>query len=592
MNKIFNPVFLALLIISCQSGDFENAVKEEIKAYSLQQTEPMITAFSILGSAGTINNKDYSISVKVPYGTNLTSLVAEFSTTGISSIKVNKSIQKSGVTVNDFINPVKYSLTTVSGKIIEYTVTTSTELNSEKVFTIFSIAQPYMLAAVDEANKKITAVLPYGTDLKNLTANFAYAGKAVKIGNIPQISGISANDFSNEIIYSVYADDGSSVNYSASIKAAPSSAKEITSFSILGRNGVIDENAKTITVNVPFWADVSALTPTFSTTGKTVSVGGVEQVSGINTNDFTEQVKYTIIAENGATVNYSVSVTDYGIVTTIAEGLLYPYGIATDGLVLYITTAEDNITKIDLSSNEKSVFIGGFGYSTGLVIENNTLFITDLFNDAVKKIDIETATITDNYSGFWAPQGITVYQNKTYIADGFNNEIKLIDNDSGLVTIFAGLSGSDVYYQDGTGQDARFNYPCGITTDGTNLYIADTFNSIIRKISIASKEVTTFAGKDGVMGITDGYGHSARFANPSGLTTDGTNIYVADTENHSIRKISIKSGIVTTIAGGSGYGLSNGTGSSARFYGPVSLIINSNTLYVTDTNNKVIRKIH
>ena len=122
------------------------------------------------------------------------------------------------------------------------------------------------------------------------------------------------------------------------------------------------------------------------------------------------------------------------------------------------------------------------------------------------------------------------------------------------VTHLAGpLGGSRNSY--GTGEEANFYYPHGITGDGTNLYVADTNNHTIRKIVIASGVVTTLAGTAGSLGSADGTGATARFNLPCGITSDGTNLYVADTSNHTIRKIVIASGEVTTLevrAGSSG----------------------------------------
>ena len=88
---------------------------------------------------------------------------------------------------------------------------------------------------------------------------------------------------------------------------------------------------------------------------------------------------------------------------------------------------------------------------------------------------------------------------------------------------------------DATGTSAIFNNPTGITTDGTNLYVADHINHRIRKIVISTGVVTTLAGSS--IGSTDGIGTSAKFNYPRGITTDGANLYVADLYNHRIRKI-------------------------------------------------------
>lgn len=87
------------------------------------------------------------------------------------------------------------------------------------------------------------------------------------------------------------------------------------------------------------------------------------------------------------------------------------------------------------------------------------------------------------------------------------------------------------------GADARFDYPWGITTEGTNLYVTEYNNSTVRKIVIATGMVSTVAGTAGNTGSADGVGAAARFYRPRNITTDGTSLYVADTENCSIRKI-------------------------------------------------------
>ena len=112
-------------------------------------------------------------------------------------------------------------------------------------------------------------------------------------------------------------------------------------------------------------------------------------------------------------------------------------------------------------------------------------------------------------------------------------------------------------FTDGTGAAARFFWPEGITTDGMNLYVCDTYNNTIRKIVIATGAVTTLAGTAGggpfdsmgSIGAADGLGAAASFNMPEGITTDGTNLYVTDSGNDTIRKIVIATGAVTTLAG-------------------------------------------
>jgi sugar lactone lactonase YvrE len=177
-----------------------------------------------------------------------------------------------------------------------------------------------------------------------------------------------------------------------------------------------------------------------------------------------------------------------------------------------------------------------------------------------------------------------------YVADAGNHAVRKI-TPTGVVTTLAGLTGVSGS-SDGSGS-ARFNHPTGVTVDSSgNVYVADTDNNEIRKVT-ASGVVSTLAGVAGVRGSGDGTGSAASFNGPSGIVADPTgNLYVADTLNHTIRKVS-SAGVVTTIAGVAGAsGAVDAAGSAARFNGPQGLALDAaNHLYVADTNNDVIRQI-
>ncbi len=152
----------------------------------------------------------------------------------------------------------------------------------------------------------------------------------------------------------------------------------------------------------------------------------------------------------------------------------------------------------------------------------------------------------------------------------------------------AGLAGSS----DGLGAAARFNAPWAMTTDGTNLYILDTNSFTIRKVVIATGAVTTLAGSAGISGSADGTGAAARFSEFYGITTDGTNLYVADSANSTIRKVVIATGAVTTLAGTAGSkGSADGVGAAARFMDPYGITTDGINLFVADDNDSTIRKI-
>jgi hypothetical protein len=178
-----------------------------------------------------------------------------------------------------------------------------------------------------------------------------------------------------------------------------------------------------------------------------------------------------------------------------------------------------------------------------------------------------------------------------YVADTYNFTIRKITS-AGVVSTLAGLPGNPGW-NDGTGDNAQFYYPQGIAVDSAgNLYVADSFNHTIRKVTAAGV-VSTFAGSAGSFGTNDGVGNNARFLYPEGIAVDSAgNLYVAEMGNSTIRKITA-AGMVSTVAGlARSFGTNDGVGSSARFYFPGGIAADrAGNLYVADTGNHTIRKI-
>ncbi len=256
-----------------------------------------------------------------------------------------------------------------------------------------------------------------------------------------------------------------------------------------------------------------------------------------------------------------------------------PIGITTDGTNLYVSDNSNNkIRKIVIASGVVTTLAGP---AQGTTTNGDT--------DG-----------TGNATRFNTPFGITTDGTNLYVCDFSNNKIRKIVIASGVVTTLAGpaqgtATSGDL---DGTGNAARISAPRGITTDGTSLYVADTGNNKIRKIVIATGVVTVLAGPaqgTTTSGDTDGTGNAARFNVPFGITTDGTNLYVGDFSNNKIRKIVIASGVVTTLAGPAQgtttSGDLDGTGNAARFSAPRGITTDGTNLYVADATNNKIRKI-
>ena len=193
---------------------------------------------------------------------------------------------------------------------------------------------------------------------------------------------------------------------------------------------------------------------------------------------------------------------------------------------------------------------------------------------------------------FWANSGVACDgAGNVYVADTMNHMIRKITPD-GVVTTLAGAAG-DANSTDGNGGVARFSGPRAVACDGDgNVYVADSGNDTIRRITPAG-DVTTLAGQAGSPGSADGTGGAAKLDNPVGVACDPSgNVYVADCYNQTIRKIT-PAGAVTTLAGAAGQAsYADGTVSEARFHYPMDVACDSaGNVYVAEYQNQTIRKI-
>ena len=247
-----------------------------------------------------------------------------------------------------------------------------------------------------------------------------------------------------------------------------------------------------------------------------------------------------------------------------------------------------------------------FNFPKGIAVDRvKNIYVADTANKIIRKVDPNGVVTTlagvsgvagsangvgsDSRFGapqFYEPTGIAADNSgNVYVADAANNTIRKIDS-KGVATTFAGHAGNPGS-QDGTGIDAGFFKPTGVAVDNVgNLIVADMGNHCIRKITPAA-EVTTIAGHPRISGSADGLGSQARFNCPSDVAVDlAGNVYVTDTGNNTIRKLS-PDGIVSTIAGMPGdEGSSDGVGKNVRFKNPRSLAIDgSGNIFVADTGN-------
>jgi sugar lactone lactonase YvrE len=248
-----------------------------------------------------------------------------------------------------------------------------------------------------------------------------------------------------------------------------------------------------------------------------------------------------------------------------------------------------------------------FNHLNGVAADNaGNIYVADTESGTVRKISAEgyvstLAGLAGNYGSadgsgvsarFYGPQGIAADgTGLLYLADTANSTIRMV-SPAGAVTTFAGAPGNFNSF-DGTGTNAQFYHPEGVALDADgNLYVADTWNHTIRKITPAGV-VSTLAGLAGNSGSVDGTNSRARFDRPAGIAVDSMiNLFVADMFNHTLRKIT-PAGNVSTIAGLAGvWGSADGTNSAARFYLPQGISVAANgDLLVADSGNQTLRKV-
>jgi len=329
--------------------------------------------------------------------------------------------------------------------------------------------------------------------------------------------------------------------------------------------------------------------------------------------------------------------------TGTAAKFNHPYGVAvnSDGNVYVADADNQRIRKITIKTvnsqevADVSTLAGStsgykngsgtaakFDYPTGVAVDSDgNIYVADTFNDRIRKITIKTvnsqevadvSTLAGSKSGdddgtgtaaqFNRPYGVAVDSDgNVYVADTFNHRIRKIaidSNGNGVVSspFGSGTAGS----ANGVGTAAQFKSPRGLAVHESSgniiIYVADEYNNRIRKIAIDSNGngVVSSPFGSGTAGSANGVGTAAQFKYPYGVAVDSVgNIYVADTSNNRIRKITV-AGVVSTLAGSTS-GDDDGTGTAAQFNGPSGLAVHESSgniiIYVADYGNHRIRKM-
>jgi DNA-binding beta-propeller fold protein YncE len=241
----------------------------------------------------------------------------------------------------------------------------------------------------------------------------------------------------------------------------------------------------------------------------------------------------------------------------------------------------------------------------GLAIDGNDLYVADTENHLIRRIDLKAKTVqtvagTGQQSRDYFRQGpartialsspwdLQLVGRQLYITMAGTHQIWKLDLDKQEVSTFAG-SGREAR-QDGSLLEAGFAQPSGITSDGKKLYVADSESNIIRAIDLSDGRVETLVGGDLFeFGDVDGTGDDVRLQHPLGVLAQGDKILIADTYNHKIKELNPAARSVRTFLGIGKPGQADGT--SPSFYEPAGLSVANGRLYIADTNNHAIRVV-
>ncbi|MFZ4797625.1 MAG: T9SS type A sorting domain-containing protein [Bacteroidia bacterium] len=316
-----------------------------------------------------------------------------------------------------------------------------------------------------------------------------------------------------------------------------------------------------------------------------------------------------------------------------SANLSRPSGVAVDGSGnIYIADRLNNkIRKVNASTGIISTVAGngaqGSGgdgnvatsanlyFPTDVAVDSaGNIYIADANNNKIRKVNASTGIIntlagngTQSYGGdgftatsasLYNPTGVAIDgAGNIYIADETNHRIRKVTASTGIISTVAGNGTAAYGGDDSAATSANLYFPSGVTVDSSgNIYIADANNNRIRKVTTSTGIISTVVGNGrGAYGGDGSIATLANLYNPTGVSVDGLgNIYIADYGNHTIRKVTISTGIISTVAG-NGIGAYGGDGSaatSANLYNPTGVSVDgSGNIYIADNGNNRIRKI-
>jgi hypothetical protein len=437
------------------------------------------------------------------------------------------------------VSPVSVGTSTIKvttadgGKTATCAVTVS---SSSKAITSFSFVAPAVTGAI--TGTSITVTVPSGTGVTALVANFTTTGVSVKVGSTLQISGTTANDFTNPVTYIATAADGSTQSYTVTVIVALSSSKAITAFGMVSPAATGSISGTSIAVTVPFGTSVTALVASFTMTGVSVKVGSIVQVSGYTTNNFAAPVVYTVTAADSSTQNYTATVTvappSFTSYTTInGLGNDTVYGVAVSGSNIYAAT----MGGLSISTN------GGNSWTN--YTKANGLGVGDSSN-IIQGVALYTGggwtILAATYGG-----GVSISNAQAAVWTDYTTTTGLGNNVVWGVAI-------DFYYMCAATQGGLSVWALGQSNSWTNYTAANGLGSnVVNAVALSGS--TIYAATDGGLSVSTNGGASwTNYTTANGLG------------NNTVRDVAVSGSTICVATYGGGVSISSSGGTSWSTY--------------------------
>lgn len=300
--------------------------------------------------------------------------------------------------------------------------------------------------------------------------------------------------------------------------------------------------------------------------------------------------------------------------------IAHPSGLAVDdGRVAVADAGHDRVVVLDRDRNVRRVIGGTPGLEDGafaearlrcphgLALDGEVLYVADTGNHAVRAIDLaeeRVETVAGDGTMLRGPhrvgQGpfeklawpwdLCLHEERLHVAMAAAHQVWRVDPADGIADAYAGTG--DAKVKDGSRQDAKFAQPTGICTDGQDLFVADALGCAIRRIEVGRGRVETLVGaRIGGWGDVDGPARRARLQHPTGLAWRDGALHVADTYNHKVKRYSPAADEVVTLTGSKTPGWTDGDAGEARWDMPEAVASFDEGLLVADVAGHVIREV-